>query len=49
MMADADVYATNTKDDPERVGLKPNTSATIDGGILTVTLPAVSWTAVALG
>lgn len=49
MIADADVYATNTKDDQERVALKPNTTATIDGGILTVTLPAVSWTAVALG
>lgn len=49
MISDADIYATNTKDDPERVGVKPNTSADIDDGILTVTLPAVSWTAVSLG
>jgi alpha-N-arabinofuranosidase len=49
MIADADVYARNTKDDPARVGLKPNPTAAIHDGVLTVTLPAVSWTAVALG
>ena len=49
MMSDDDVYASNTKDAPDRVGLKPNDTASLENGILTVTLPAVSWTAVALG
>ena len=49
MIADDDVYAINTKDNPERVGLKPNTTAAMEDGVLTVTLPAVSWTAVSLG
>jgi alpha-N-arabinofuranosidase len=49
MMSDADAYAVNTKDDPERVTLTPNTTAAIDNGVLTLTLPAVSWTAVSLG
>ncbi|MGH3631136.1 MAG: alpha-L-arabinofuranosidase C-terminal domain-containing protein [Sciscionella sp.] len=46
-LADDDVYAKNTLRDQTRVGLKPNTSATVDDGILTVTLSPVSWTAVA--
>ncbi|MHA7240083.1 arabinosylfuranosidase ArfA [Arthrobacter sp. TMS1-12-1] len=45
---DTDVYAKNTLEEPERVTMKPNTSATLDGGAVTVTLPPVSWTAVAL-
>jgi alpha-L-arabinofuranosidase len=49
MISDADFYARNTQDDPDRVGLKPNRSAAVEGGTLTVTLPPVSWTAVALG
>jgi alpha-L-arabinofuranosidase len=45
---DRDVTAKNTLDDPERVGLTDNTTAVISGGTLTLTLPPVSWTAVAL-
>ena len=45
---DDDVHARNTLAEPERVGLRPNESARLDDGILTVTLPPVSWTAVAL-
>ncbi|WP_422390545.1 alpha-N-arabinofuranosidase [Arthrobacter sp. N1] len=45
---DTDVYAKNTLEEPERVTMKPNTTATLDGGAVTVTLPPVSWTAVAL-
>ncbi len=45
---DTDVYAKNTLEEPERVTMKPNTSATLDGDTVTVTLPPVSWTAVAL-
>ncbi|GAB3575373.1 alpha-N-arabinofuranosidase [Leifsonia lichenia] len=48
-LADDDVYAKNTIDDQTRVGLAPNTSATIEDGRLTVVLPPVSWTAVAFG
>ncbi len=46
---DADVYAKNTFEDRERVGLTPNASATLVDGTLTITLPPVSWTAVSLG
>jgi alpha-L-arabinofuranosidase len=46
---DTDVNAKNTLDNPERVGLSDNTSAAISDGVLTLTLPPVSWTAVALG
>ncbi len=45
---DTDVYAKNTLEEPERVTMKPNTTATLDGGAVTVTLPPVSWTAVSL-
>jgi alpha-L-arabinofuranosidase len=45
---DDDRNAKNTLEDPERVGLKTNDSAVIDGGRLTVTLPPVSWTAISL-
>ncbi|MEC5198963.1 alpha-L-arabinofuranosidase [Arthrobacter sp. PL16] len=45
---DTDVYAKNTLEEPERVTMKPNTTASIDGGAVTVTLPPVSWTAVSL-
>jgi len=46
---DEDVYAKNTIDDRERVGLVANESASLADGTLTITLPPVSWTAVALG
>ncbi|WP_104180721.1 alpha-N-arabinofuranosidase [Arthrobacter sp. B0490] len=45
---DTDVYAKNTLEEPERVTMKPNTSATLERGVVTITLPAVSWTAVSL-
>ena len=46
---DDDVYAKNTLDDQERVGLKTLEGATLEDGTLTVVLPPVSWSAVALG
>ncbi|RXZ44321.1 alpha-N-arabinofuranosidase [Agromyces binzhouensis] len=48
-LADDDVYAKNTLDDPERVAPAPNGTASIASGELTITLPPVSWTAIALG
>jgi alpha-N-arabinofuranosidase len=47
-LADDDIYAKNTLDDQERVVLHANDSAAIADGSLTITLPAVSWTAIAL-
>ncbi|SDO27602.1 alpha-N-arabinofuranosidase [Microbacterium sp. ru370.1] len=44
---DDDPYARNTLDEPERV--RPGTvEARVDGGILHVTLPPISWAALAL-
>lgn len=48
-LADDDVYAKNTLDEPERVVLQQNGSAELAEGRLTIVLPAVSWTAVSLG
>ena len=48
-LADPDVTAKNTLDQPDRVRLAPNTSAAASGGAVTITLPAVSWTAIELG
>ena len=48
-LSDADVYAKNTLAEPERVGLSDNESAVTSAGTITITLPAVSWTAVSLG
>ncbi|MBB4141145.1 alpha-N-arabinofuranosidase [Microbacterium invictum] len=45
---DEDVYARNTLEDQERVGLKPLEGASLADGVLTVTLPPVSWSAIAL-
>lgn len=45
---DDDVYAKNTLADQNRVGLKALEGTVLDGGILTVTLPPVSWSALAL-
>ncbi|PZQ89593.1 MAG: alpha-L-arabinofuranosidase [Leifsonia xyli] len=47
-LADADLDAANTLADPERVGLTSNDSAALEGGVLTIELPPVSWTAVEL-
>ncbi|WP_308796530.1 arabinosylfuranosidase ArfA [Agromyces silvae] len=48
-LADADVTAKNTLEHPDRVAPQRNTSVRVEDGVLTVTLPAVSWTALALG
>jgi alpha-L-arabinofuranosidase len=45
---DEDVYAKNTIDDQERVGLKQLEGAKLEDGTLTVTLPPVSWSALSL-
>ena len=47
-LADDDIYAKNTLADRERVGVSPNLSAVVTDGRLTVELPPVSWTAIAL-
>ncbi|AUG81775.1 Alpha-N-arabinofuranosidase [Kitasatospora sp. MMS16-BH015] len=48
-LADQDVYAKNTLAAPDRVVPRPNANATLADGLLTIELPPVSWTAVALG
>lgn len=45
---DADMHAANTREDPDRVGLRPNDTARLADGTVTVTLPPVSWTALTL-
>ena len=45
---DDDVYAKNTLADQNRVGLKQLEGAELTDGVLTVTLPPVSWSAIAL-
>jgi len=45
---DADPYAKNTFAEQTRVGLAPLTGAVLTDGQLTVTLPPVSWSALAL-
>lgn len=46
---DDDVYAKNTVENQNRVGLRQLTGATLNEGILTLILPPVSWSALALG
>jgi alpha-N-arabinofuranosidase len=48
-LADADVYAKNTLAQQDRVTPFANTTAALAEGVLTVELPPVSWTAIALG
>ena len=48
-LSDGDIYASNTMEQPERVALAVNSSAVVDDGTVTVTLPAVSWSVLALG
>lgn len=48
-LADDDIYAQNTLADQSRVGVAPNPSAQVSEGRLSIELPAVSWTAIALG
>ena len=45
---DEDIHAANTRQDQERIKVKPNATALLDRGVLRLTLPPVSWTAVAL-
>ncbi|MEZ0110574.1 alpha-N-arabinofuranosidase [Catenulispora sp. EB89] len=47
-LADADVYAKNTLAEPQRVVPKANSSVTLADGVLSIELPPVSWTAIAL-
>lgn len=47
-LADDDPDAANTLADPVRVAPAPNASASVADGTLTITVPAVSWTAVSL-
>jgi alpha-L-arabinofuranosidase len=47
-LADDDTNATNTLERPDRLVPAPNRSARIENGVLTVELPAVSWTALEL-
>jgi alpha-N-arabinofuranosidase len=48
-LADEDLHAVNDLSNTERVGLAPNTTAAVAGGVLTIELPPVSWTAVSIG
>jgi alpha-L-arabinofuranosidase len=48
-MSDSDVYAKNTLDAQDRVGLLDNETVVAGDGTITVTLPPVSWTALSLG
>jgi alpha-N-arabinofuranosidase len=45
VLSDRDVRATNTAAEPDRVRPRTEESAELDGGRLTVSLPATSWTA----
>ncbi|WP_349425960.1 alpha-N-arabinofuranosidase [Microbacterium sp. LWS13-1.2] len=47
-LADEDQDASNTREDPDRVAMHVNDSASVKDGVLTVSLPAVSWTAISL-
>jgi alpha-L-arabinofuranosidase len=47
-VADEDPTATNSLEHPDRVVPSPNGSARIEDGVLTVDLPAISWTALQL-
>lgn len=48
VISDDDVYAANTLAEPNRVTPRPAGSAILADGKLTIELPAVSWTAIAL-
>ena len=47
-LADDDQDAANTREHPERVTMHANATVIVKDGVLTVSLPAVSWTAIAL-
>jgi alpha-L-arabinofuranosidase len=48
-LADHDPYAKNTLQQPDRVVLHDAAVTGVSGGLLTLTLPPTSWTAVSLG
>jgi len=48
MLAGDDIHARNTLEDPGCVVPVPNATARVSDGVLTITLPPVSWTAIAL-
>lgn len=48
-LSDDDIYAKNTLEDRERVAPRPNETASLADGALTIVLPPVSWSAIALG
>jgi alpha-N-arabinofuranosidase len=48
-LADTDFYAKNVLDDRDRVGLTANDTVVLAPTTVTITLPPVSWTALALG
>jgi alpha-N-arabinofuranosidase len=43
VLHDADPDATNSPEHPDRVTLRPGTTATLDGGTLRASLPPLSW------
>lgn len=45
---DADIFASNTLGEPERVALRQLGDVQVNEGLLTVTIPPVSWNAIAL-
>ena len=47
-LSDADVYAMNTLDDPERVTVRSNDSLVVDGHRCRIELPPVSWTVITI-
>jgi alpha-N-arabinofuranosidase len=47
-LSDHDPFATNTRAEPERVRPPASTSCTLADGIVSLVLPPISWTAVAL-
>ncbi|GAA4718129.1 arabinosylfuranosidase ArfA [Phytohabitans rumicis] len=48
-LADADRHARNTSVSPDRVTPQAGSSATVDDGVLTVELPALSWNTILIG
>ncbi|MFE3037249.1 alpha-L-arabinofuranosidase C-terminal domain-containing protein [Streptomyces canus] len=48
-LADKDAYAKNTLTEQNRVTPYANPSASLSDGLLSIELPPVSWTAIALG
>jgi alpha-N-arabinofuranosidase len=48
VLADEDLMAVNTADTPDRVVARPADDAEVRDGVLTATLPPVSWTAIRL-